>query len=116
MLQGAARPRKWPPGIVQARVVSVELPAEHLAEAARIYQDAVLPVCKGQQGFRGALLLSDAEGGRAISITLWETEPDMRAGESSDYFQAQSERVQVLVSGVPRREYFRVESVSIPTE
>ncbi len=101
---------------MHARVVSVEVPAERLAEAARIYHDAVLPVCKGQQGFRGALLLSDGEGGRAISITLWETEPDMRAGESSDYFQAQSERVQALSSGQPRREYYRVESVSIPVE
>ncbi len=101
---------------MHARVVSVQVPAEHLPEVSRIYQSAVLPVCKGQQGFRGALLLSDADAGRAISITLWETEPDMRAGENSDYFQAQSQRLQALVSGTPRREYFRVESVSIPPE
>ncbi len=101
---------------MHARVVAVEVRAEDLPELTRIYNDGVLPVCRGQQGFRGALLLSDGEAGRAVSITRWETEPDMRAAESSDYFQAQSERAQRLFVGPSRREYFRVESVSLPRD
>ncbi len=101
---------------MHARFVTVEIQADALPELTRIYEDAVLPAFKGQQGFRGALFLSDAEARRVVSITLWETEPDMRAGETSSYFQAQLERVERFFTAPARREYFRVESLSAPPE
>ncbi len=101
---------------MHARVVTVDIRAEDLPALARVYQDAVLPAFKGQQGFRGALFLSDPESRRVVSITLWETEPDMRAGETSAYFQTLIERVEPLFAAPSHREYFRVESLSAPPE
>ncbi len=99
---------------MHARVVSIQVRPTDLPEVGRIYTEGVLPVCKGQQGYRGALLLTEAETGRAVSITLWESEPDMRAGENSPLFQSQSERVQELITLPPERTYFRVESFNLP--
>ncbi len=96
--------------------MTVQVRPDDLPELARVYHDAVLPAFKGQQGFRGALLLSDADARRVVSITLWESEPDMRAGETSSYFQAQMERVERFFTAPSRREYFRVESLSAPPE
>ncbi len=98
---------------MHARVVSIQVPPGDLAEVRHIYREGVLPVCKGQQGYRGALLLMEADSGRAVSITLWESEPDMRAGENSQLFQSQSERVQQLMTAPAERTYFRVESLNL---
>jgi heme-degrading monooxygenase HmoA len=99
---------------MHARVVSIQVRAGDLPEVGRIYREAVLPVCKGQQGYRGALLLTDGDTGRAVSITLWESEPDMRAGENSALFQSQSERVQQLLTAPAERTYFRVDTLNLP--
>lgn len=98
---------------MHARVVSIQVRADDLPEVSRIYTDGVLPVCKGQQGYRGALLLTDGDTGRAVSITLWESEPDMRAGENSPLLQAQSERVQQLMTAPSERTYYRVETSNL---
>ncbi len=99
---------------MHARVVSIQVRPADLPEVCRIYREGVLPVCKGQQGYRGALLLTEAETGRARSITLWESEPDMRAGENSSLFQSQSERVQEMTTAPSERSYFGVESLNLP--
>ncbi len=98
---------------MHARVVSIQVRPGDLPDVSRIYREGVLPVCKGQQGYRGALLLTESESGRAVSMTLWESEPDMRASESSPLFQAQSERVQELITVPAERTYFRLDSLDL---
>jgi heme-degrading monooxygenase HmoA len=51
--------------------------------------------CRLQEGLKGIYLLFDRESGRSLSITLWETEKDMRASE---------EAAGETVIGVPRCE------------
>ena len=47
----------------------------------------MIPAAKQQKGFAGAYLMTDASSGKALSITVWETQADMEAGESSGYYQ-----------------------------
>lgn len=76
-----------------ARLLPVELQPGKIDEARSIYQDSILPVANQQQGFRGALFLADKATNRGISISLWETEADLRASEASGFFQEQVARL-----------------------
>ena len=40
-------------------------------EAISILRDVMLPSAQGQRGFKGALILGDAEHDRSVVITLW---------------------------------------------
>jgi heme-degrading monooxygenase HmoA len=46
-------------------------------------------------------LLTDPDTHKFISITIWETENDMVAGESSGYLQEQLNRIVPLFVGPP---------------
>ena len=71
---------------------------------ARIYRDSVAPAAKAQKGFRHAILLADPGTGKYISISLWESEADMVAGEASGYLQEQVAKVGPSLAGPPARE------------
>ena len=43
-------------------------------EAISILRDVMLPRAKEQPGFKGALILGDAEQDKGVVITLWESE------------------------------------------
>jgi heme-degrading monooxygenase HmoA len=67
-----------------------------------------MPVSKQQQGFKGAFLLTDPNTGKGVSITFWETEADMRAGEASGYYQEQIAKFAQVFAGPPTREGYEV--------
>lgn len=73
-------------------------------EAAKIFRESVIPAAQKQKGFRGALLLEDPASGKGTSITLWETEADLKAGEESGYFKEQIAKFGPLMAGPPARE------------
>ena len=53
-------------------------------------------------------MLTDHSTGKGLSITLWETEADMNAGEASGYFQAQLAKFANFFSQQPVREHYEV--------
>lgn len=61
---------------MHARLTSVSISPDRIAEGNRIYQESVGPAVANLKGFRGAFLLSDPNTGESISMTLWETEAD----------------------------------------
>ena len=91
-----------------SRLVTLQLQPGKTEEAVRIYRDSVIPAAKKQHGFKGALLLTDASTGKACSITEWETEADMKAGEASGYYQEQINKFGPIVTSTPTREGFLV--------
>ena len=74
---------------MEARVVIVQIQPGKTDEAIGIYRDSVAPAAKEMQGFKSAFLLTDPNTGKGISVTFWETEADMTAGETSSYLQDQ---------------------------
>ena len=66
-----------------ARVSTFQGSAEQTAEGLRMAREQILPAARLQDGFKGIYLLLDRETGRSLSITLWETEEDMRASEEA---------------------------------
>ena len=91
-----------------ARVTIVQILPEKIEESIGLFRDSVVPAAKQQQGFKGTLLLTDPSTGNGMSISLWETEDDMRAGETNGYFQEQAAKFAPLLAGTPTREGYDV--------
>lgn len=62
-----------------ARVTTVQAPADRIEESVRYVQERVLPAMQGQRGFKGMYHLVDRKNGKALGITLWESEEAMQA-------------------------------------
>lgn len=66
---------------MHARVTYLEGAPERAQEAVREVRERALTVIGAAGGFEGALLLLDAEAGRAMAITLWASRQDLDATE-----------------------------------
>jgi heme-degrading monooxygenase HmoA len=65
-----------------ARVQTVNQPAEKLDHLTKIAREQ-LPAARDLPGFRGFQYLVDRENGKALVISLWETEEDLRQVEAN---------------------------------
>lgn len=93
---------------MNARVTIVQFLPGKIDEAIGIYRDFVVPAAKQQKGHRGHYLLTDRNTGKGISISLWETEADMTAGEASGYYQQQVAKFKDVFGAPPVREAYEV--------
>ena len=93
---------------MQARAVNIQFKLGKIDEASRIVKDSIVPAMKGQKGFKGQLLLTQPDTGKAVSINLWETEADMTTGEGSGYYREQVAKVAHTLAGSPAREAYKV--------
>jgi heme-degrading monooxygenase HmoA len=66
-----------------ARVSTYEGSSERTDEGIRLARESILPRLHQLDGFEGAYYLVDRRSGKAISITLWESEEAMRASEEA---------------------------------
>ena len=89
------------------RIVTVQAKAGTMSEAVRIYEDSIMPAMQAQAGFKGTMLLVRGEE-TAVSISQWETEADMQAGEASGYLQAQFAKVAPFFAEPPTTAHYEV--------
>lgn len=89
-----------------ARMVTGQIQPGKMDEWVSIHRDAVVPVRQHHRGFKGMLVLTDTNTGKAITITQWETEADMMASESGNLEQAP--KVAHLLAGQFFREHYQV--------
>ena len=94
---------------MHVRVATVQIQPGKMQEAIDIYNNSVVPAAKTQKGFQGAYLMTDAGSGKALSITVWESEADMQAGESSGgYYQEQIAKFGGLMAGPPILDHYEL--------
>ena len=91
-----------------ARVVFGEVRSENENVVVQLYRDWVAPTAKQQKGFKGIIQLADPLTGKTLSITLWETEADMKAGETSDYYKQQLTKLAPFDATRPVRVDYKV--------
>jgi hypothetical protein len=87
---------------MHARAMIGQVKPEKLSEmdsAIRTYQNSIMLAAQQQKGFKGAFLLTNPHTGKAISITLWETESDMMENEINGYCQEQIARIASVLAG-----------------
>jgi len=91
-----------------ARLLRIKTKIERIDEAAKLFEESVIPLCKNQKGYKGAYFLTDRKTGVSILITLWENEEDMLATESSHFFQEQLVKFMTFFKTPPIREAYEV--------
>lgn len=95
---------------MHARLTSIQLQPGMTKRLADRFRESVLPTSRQQHGFHGGLVLADPASGKTVLISLWESEADLRAGESNGYYVEQISKLAGvgLFAGPPVRETFEV--------
>jgi heme-degrading monooxygenase HmoA len=88
--------------------VNVRFQSGKVDEASRIVQEAFVPVLKEQKGFKGQLLLTQRDTGKAIALNLWETEGDQTAFETSSLYRELMGKLAGVLAGPPAKEGYEV--------
>ena len=100
---------------MHVRAATVQVQSGKMQEAIDIYNNAVVPAQKAQKGYQGSYLMTDASSGQALSISVWDTEADMLAGETSGgYYAQQVEKLGSLLAGAPVLDHYELSSENSP--
>jgi len=91
-----------------ARAVNVQFQTGKVDEGSHIVKDAIVPVLKEQKGFKGQLLFTQHDTGKAISINLWDTETDLAAFETSPLYRELMGKLASVLAGPPAGERYEV--------
>ena len=76
------------------------LPPERIEDTVRQFKGESLQALEQQPGFRGITVGVNPKTGKALAVTLWETEGDMRQSEKV----ADEARAQAVSTAKPERE------------
>jgi quinol monooxygenase YgiN len=93
---------------MHARVVTSRLQAGKKDEWIAICRDSILPALRQQQGFKGFILLADTASDNCIAYSMWETEADLKASETSGFYQEQVAKLKGVLAGPPVREIYEL--------
>ena len=91
-----------------ARAVNIQFQPGKIDEASGIVKDSIVPAMKDLKGFKGQLLLTQTDTGKAISINLWETEADLTAFETSPLYKELMGKLGGVLAGPPVGERYKV--------
>ncbi len=94
--------------MMYARVITSQLQPGKTDESVRIFNESATPLLKERSGFKGAYVLGDPNTGRGITITLWETEADASAMDTSGAYQQAIGLFAKFFVAPPAREQFEV--------
>jgi hypothetical protein len=61
---------------VFARVNFLQTTSERITDVARVVRDVVHPGIRDETGYVGYVVLGDRETGKALGVTLWQSEAD----------------------------------------
>ncbi len=92
---------------MHARVVTLQVKPDKAEEAVENYR-ASIANSKRKPGYKAGILLTDPETGKAFSITLWESEEDVRRGDTDGYYEKQMETMGDVWAKPPVRESYQV--------
>lgn len=93
---------------MHARATTVQIQPGKMQEAIDLVNNSVIPAAKAQKGFQGFYLMTDASSGKGLAISVWETEADMMAVESSGNYQEQIAKFGGLFAGPPTTDHYEL--------
>jgi heme-degrading monooxygenase HmoA len=86
---------------MHARVTTVQLRPDTVDASIDLYQREILPVITAQPGYQGVYLFTDRASGNGVSITLWASEADAQAYESSGTYRQLVAKLAANFAGPP---------------
>jgi heme-degrading monooxygenase HmoA len=93
---------------MHAGVLTFRVAPGKTEEAVLIYLGSVVPKMREQRGFRGGLVLSNPEVDEGYTTTLWETQDDAEAYESSGAYREQVAKLGDTLAEPPIRKIYEV--------
>ena len=94
---------------MHARLMIAQVSPENIDEFIQLWHDKILLTYQEQMGWKNARLLVDRQTGKAILISLWETEAE---GQASGTGSAQGQKVHAIIghllTGRPVVEHYEV--------
>ena len=96
---------------MRARVGTGVVKPGMMRELTERLSETLYPEYQNATGFAGSLLLKNSDNGKILSITLWETEADLIAGESRT--EAQRGSLSPLFAAQRLRETFEVSEIRV---
>jgi len=93
---------------MHARVVNVQFQSGTIDEASRIVRESIAPAMKEQPGFKGQLLFTQRDTGKAISVNLWEAEADLTTFEANPLYRELLGKLTGVLAGPPAGERYEV--------
>ena len=92
-----------------ARVMTALIKPGYMEKMLHIYQ-SIITTAEKQKGFKDIILLTNTKTNKVMSISVWETEADMKAGENSGYLREKIASVAATCTfeGTPVTEYYEV--------
>ncbi len=97
------------------RGTDIQVKSGKTQELIKAYDDLVVPAQKAQKGYQGSYLMTNASSGKAIAISLWETEADMLESESdSGYLKDVLAKLADFFEGSPKLDHYELSSENSP--
>jgi heme-degrading monooxygenase HmoA len=91
-----------------ARLLRIQTHLDRIDEAAKLFEDQVVPSIKTIKGHIGAKFMADRKTGNCVIMTMWETEEDLLNTELSRLFQEQLVKFMQYFITPPIREVYEV--------
>lgn len=91
-----------------ARVATFQFQPDKLEQVTQIANESIVPTLRQQQGLKSLLTLLDRNTGKALLISLFETEADAKVGVTSGFVQEQAAKFASLLPKAPITEFYEV--------
>lgn len=91
-----------------ARLLRIQTRLDRIDEAAKLFEDQVIPSVKPIKGHISAKFLADRKTGDCVIMTMWETEEDLLETEHNLIFQEQLVKLMQYFITPPIREIYEI--------
>jgi heme-degrading monooxygenase HmoA len=90
------------------RFTIIHTKIDRIDEAAKLFEESVVPAFKSQKGFNAAYFVSERDTGKSICISIWDSEDVALNNEESHVYQEQLVKFMGLFTDPPNREGYEV--------
>jgi hypothetical protein len=97
---------------MHARVVTSQLQPGKKEEWIGICRDSIVPALRQQPGFKGFMMLADTASDKCIAYSMGETEADLKASETSGFYQEQVAKLRGVLAAPPLREIYELTALT----
>ncbi len=91
-----------------ARVIQVQLKPNTIEPATAHFRDNVGPALRQLDGFKNSRFLSNADTGKCLMVTLWESAEHRKGAETNGFLQGVMADMKEFFAGPPTVDYYEV--------
>ncbi|HZD86607.1 MAG TPA: antibiotic biosynthesis monooxygenase [Gaiellaceae bacterium] len=101
--------------VARATLAEIDPVRQSPHEAIAVFEEAVVPALREQDGYEGSYVLLSEEG-KVLVLTFWQSDEKAQASRASGFYQAQIEKLSdfVFFRSSPGREGYEVVVADAP--